>query len=74
LRILDNHANILEKEVSNLVNCLFKPINNARDNTSPSEYCEAQIDRANVRENKSVQNLQTCEADVRRELKNEISV
>jgi len=47
---------------------------NARDNTSPPEYCGAQIDRAGVRGNKSVQDLQACGAGVRRGLEDGISV
>jgi len=74
LRILDGHANILGREVPNLVNGLFKLMSNARDNASPPERCGAQIDRAGVRGNKSVQDLQACGAGVRRGSEDGISI
>ncbi len=45
-------------------NGLFKS-SNVRDNASPPWSCGAQIDRAGVRGDKSVQDLQACGAGVR---------
>jgi len=74
LRILDDHINILEREVPNLINDLLKLMSNARDNASPPERCGAQIDQASIRKYKSVQNLQACEAGVRRGPEDGISI
>ena len=70
LRILDDHINVFGRGVPNLMISLFKPISNARDNTSPPECSGAQIDRAGVRGNKCT----GSPAGVRRGSENGISI